>query len=462
MSEQTETQRLGLVDALVDYVMRFRREHIDDHAVRWAGFCFLDMFGCMLAACAPEFTATGILARFAELEGGQGKASLVGRPWQTSATAAALFNGTLGYYADNEPRHTGSVSHILPCVVPAALAIAEEKGASGEDFLVASVVGIEVGCRVAGALDPKALYARGFHPTSVGGVFGAAAAAGHMLGLNRIQWGRTLGLAAQQACGLLAWVDDPTEHSRPLSCGFAARNGLSAARLAFWGCGGPPDPFEGKYSIFESFSGTRKPELITGGGAEGLAVGQMAAKRHVSCGFLHAGLDALLDLMKRESLTIGEIDAMDLRLATSPAKVVDNSEIRSHNAQYILSACARYGRITTDDILTDKRSDPEIARLSRNVRVIYDHELEQIYPKQFSSIITVTTREGRRLENRVDYPKGWPQNPLTDEEWLDKYMYMATQTATEQQARRIADLTLNLNSVSDVRQLGEALALRYH
>ncbi len=460
MTAPSTARRTRLADALVDFALRFREAAIDPAARHWAKYCLLDLFGCMLAATSPRFTAVGILERFLQEEGGHPIASLAGLKSQSSRTLAALVNGVLGYYCDSEPRHTNSVVHILPAVVPAALAIGEAEGVTGSDFFGAVVLGVEIGCRVSQALDPKALYARGFHPTSIGGVFGAAAAAGHLLGLGDAAWRNTLGLAAQQACGLLAWVDDVTEHSRPLNPGLAARNGVAAAMWARLGMGGPPDPFDGKYEIFTAFSGTRRPEGVTDGLGSRLLIAELAAKRHVSCGFLHAGLDALLDLMAEHALSIRDIDRMALHLARTAARVVDDNPIKSHHAQYVLAVAALNGRVTIEDILGEGVSHPEVGRLSRHITVVYDDELEKLYPRQYSSILVIRTRDGRTLERRVDWPRGWPQNPMTDAQWMDKYMTLATARCTPAEASRIAELTLAIEDVRDVRVLGAALSLR--
>src|SRR5262249_43037203 len=149
---------------------------------------------------------------------------------------------------------------------------------------------IEVACRVSFALGPRALYARGFHPSAVCGTFGAAAAAARLLHLPAARVQVALGLALQQASGLLAWASDPTESSRPLNPGLAARNGVTAAYLARLGFGGPPTPFEKPYDAFTAFSGERHPEALLDGWGRRWHLPGLAYKRHASCAFTHPGL----------------------------------------------------------------------------------------------------------------------------------------------------------------------------
>ena len=307
------------------------------------------------------------------------------------------------------------------------------------------------------ALDPRALYARGFHPSAVAGTFGATAAAGCLLRLGGDAWRNALGLAALQASGLLSWTSDHTEQSRPLNIGIAARNGVTAASLAALGFGGPAAVFEGKYDIFHAFSGVRRPERLVDDLGRRFAVLGFAIKRYSCCAFLHPGLDALLSLLEAERVAARDIAAIELRFPKSGASVIDNNELRSHSAQYILPVAAVRREITIDDILTDRREDAEIARLSRGVRVVHDDALDERYPDEYSSVVSVTLHDGRELRRRVDRAKGTPENPMTADEVVAKYTAMASRACGEARARDIAGLILHLDELDDVRRLGDAI-----
>lgn len=442
-----------------DFLANFSSAVIDAHTNMRAKQTFLDLFGTMLAASSPRYQASSIMEEYIRREGGRELASLVGRSLRTTPTLGALYNGTLAYYCDNEPHHPETVMHAPAVVVPAALAVGEAEGRDGEAFIASSILGIDVACRFSAALDPKALYSRGFHPSAVAGVFGATAACGYLLRLTRQQWRNAFGLAGLQACGLLAWTSDHTENSRPFNCGLAARNGVTAASLAALGFGGPPEILNGKYDLFRAFSGVRHDHRLTEDLGSRFYVAELAHKLYASCAFLHPGLDALMGLMSQESLTIKQIESMDLHFARSGAAVIDNNELKSHNAQYILAVAALRGKVTVDDILTDRLQHPEVARLAQNTKVIYDDNLDALYPRQYSSMLTIRTTNGRTLTKRVDWPRGYPQNPLTGNEVMEKFMAMATQRCARKQASYIAQLTLNLEEIGNVNQLGMALSL---
>jgi len=301
--------------ALAQRISRFRYRDLPPDVVAHAKLYLLDTIGAMLAAAAPRYPASRIMMRFVRELGGTRESTLVGQGVRTSCVDAALANGTLAYYCDIEPLHVGAILHALAVVVPASLAVAEREESNGRRFLASVVLGVEVATRVSYAFDPVALYDRGFHPTAVAGVFGAAAAAGYLFRLSPERQAVALGLAMQQASGLLAWANDPTEHSRPFNPGLAARNGVTAACLARLGFGGPPAPFDGKYDAFTAFSGSANPDALADGWGERFHLPDYAYKLYSSCAFTHPGLDALLGLesshvvqnLMRRSLRMGVV-----------------------------------------------------------------------------------------------------------------------------------------------------------
>jgi len=342
-------------------------------------------------------------------------------------------------------------------MVPTALAVAEKEGAGGKRFLEAMLLGIEVTCRVSYALNPVALYNRGFHPSAVCGAFGAAAAAGHLFRLGAPRFGIALGLAMQQASGLLAWASDHTENSRPFNPGLAARNGTTAAYLASLGFGGPPNPFEGKYDAFTAFSGERHPEALLADWGTHYYLPEFAYKLYSSCSFTHPGLDALLGIAREHRLTSADVRTIVLRFPKSGAHMIDDNELKSHCAQYILPVGLVFGGVTIDDILEDRLRHPEVARLRAATRMVADPELDAAYPERYTSIVEVGTTDDRTLSHRVEYAKGTMQNPLTPEEIHAKYLKLATTVTTVGRAEQIAETVRRIDRLPDVARLAGLL-----
>jgi len=228
---------MKLADRLWDRLGPLRVSDMPPDARRVAGHCVLDWFGCALAGSQEPLSA--ILR--AEFGGQTGPCSVVGTDLRCSPGAAALRNGAASHALDYDDAHSAVGGHPTVPVFPAALAQAEELGASGEALLAAFVVGVEVESRI-GALVGSEPYRRGWHSTSTLGVHGAAAAACHLLGASNEQFGHALGLAASQSSGLKANFGTMT---KPFHAGHAAERGLLSARLAMRGFTSNPEAVEG-------------------------------------------------------------------------------------------------------------------------------------------------------------------------------------------------------------------------
>ncbi len=447
------TEPVSRSTQLAERLADFRLRDVPPEVVAHAKLILLDTLGAMLAASSRRFSATRILLDFVRRLGGRPESSLVGQRLKTSCVNAALFNGTLAYYCDIEPHHVGGILHAPAVIVPTSLAVAEKEGATGTRFLEAMILGIEVTCRVSFALNPVAMYNRGFHPSAICGAFGAAAAAGHLFRLSAPKFAIALGLAMQQASGLLAWASDQTENSRPFNPGLAARNGTSAAYLARLGFGGPPTPFEGKYDAFTAFSGEGNPDALLADWGKHYYLPEFAYKLYSSCSFTHPGLDALLDLAHQHKLTSEEVQEIVLRFPASGAHMIDENALQSHCAQYILPVGLVYGQVMIDDILQDRLRHSEVARLRAHTRVVGDADLDRTYPERYASIVEVTTTEGRHLSRRVEHAKGTMENPLTAEEIYQKYRRLATTVTSPVHAEKIADLVQRIDRLPDLTGL---------
>jgi 2-methylcitrate dehydratase PrpD len=450
--------RAGSVSAaLAERIAAFRARDVAPRVRAHAKLALLDTLGAMLAAASPRYPAGRIVMDLVRDLGGAATSTLVGQGRRSSAVHAALANGTLAYSCDIEPHHAGAILHAPAVIVPTVLAVGEAGGVSGRQLLAALVLGIEVAGRVSDALDPVALYGRGFHPTAVCGTFGAAAAAGWLLGLDPGRQAIALGLALQQASGLLAWAADPTEHSRPLNPGLAARNGITAAQLARLGFGGPPAPFDGPYDAFTAFSGTARPEALATPWATRWYTAELAYKRYASCAFTHPALDGLLGLAREEGLTARRTDRIRLRFPARGAHMIDAHPLRSHCAQYVLPVALVYGQVAIDDILLDRTRHPDVARLGARTTVVPDRALDPEYPRRYTSIVEIRATDGRTFRRRVTAARGTPENPMSPAEIRAKFQALAGGAAGARRAAALAEAVDRLERAPDLRVLAGLL-----
>lgn len=250
------TKHSGTTDRFPKFVEDRAFEQLPEPVVIRTKEIVYDGLGALLSAMSVSYDIGRVIERFISESGGKPESQVFGMTLRTNCVLAALANGTFGYYCDIESIRPNSIMHAIAVVTPAALAVSERQYSSGKDVLSAVVVGIDVACRVSCTLNATALYARGFHRRCVAGTFGAMAAASRLLRLTGLALRNAFGLAGTETAGLLAWVIDPTEHSRPFNImGLASGHGVFAAQLAACGFGGPHAIFEGKYSLGQAFTG---------------------------------------------------------------------------------------------------------------------------------------------------------------------------------------------------------------
>ncbi len=446
-------------ERFADFLATFSFARLPAGVVAHTKRVVLDTLGAMIAAAPPRYSASRIITEFARQQGGPAESSVTGREYKVGAVNAALANATLGYCCDVESHHPGAIMHGAAIAVPTALAIGEREGSSGKSYLAAVVAGMEAACRASYAVNPNDLYNRGFHPSAVCGSFGATAATGHLLGLDRQAFANALGLDATEASGLLAWASDHTENSRPFNPGIAARNGTTAALLARMGFGAPQGIFdmESKYNVYRAWSTDPYPEELTAALHERYFIIEVAFKLYSCCAFIHPALDGLIEIAQREKLGIGDVESMTLRFAHTGRPIIDDNPLKSHSAQYILPIGLLDRRIVIDDILQDRRSDPRLAALSERVQVVGDDEMEKGYPDHYPSIIEVRTKGGATFREHVEWPRGYPQNPVGEAELRRKFFDLASPVCGHERAERIASLVEGIEGLEDIGALGDLM-----
>jgi 2-methylcitrate dehydratase PrpD len=423
----------------------------------------LDTLGAMLSASRPVFPGPRRLAQFLAADGPAGDCTIVGTTLRASATDAALMNGYLGYALDIESHHGAAVMHAAAAVLPAALAEAQQDGASGDRLLTAVALGIDVACRVSLAIGPNDLYNRGFHPTPIAGSFGAAAGIGVLKRFDGPTFARAFGLASTMTGGLLAWASDESEESRPFNPGTAARNGLTAGRLAALSFGAPVGIFdrEMKYNVFRAWSedGRGQPDELLRDLGERFAVDELIIKRHACCAFLHPGVDGLLDILEATDLAPDEIEAITMRFPRTGAPIINAKPLRSHRAQYILPVATARRQVDFADVITDRSAEAVIAALSDRVEFIEDDELDPLYPERYTTVLRVATLDGVTHERRVDFARGTPENPMSDDEIVAKFRQLAAGRAGAERAERIATVVGELERQARLDPLFELLTM---
>lgn len=418
----------------------------------------IDLIGSILRAAHEADSTASLLAALARLGlDAPGPCIVFGLNRRYAPAAAALLNGALGHSLDFDDTHADSSLHPSAPVVPAALAAAEITGASGRELLAAIVAGYEVCCRLGNALDPTAHYARGFHPTATAGTFGAAAAAGKLLGLDSDGLVSAFGIAASQAAGSLQFLVNGAWNKR-YQVGAAAMNGLIAATLAHEGFVGATEAIEGKHGFLHGYSdGADASKAVDDLGTvwETMKVG---VKPYPACRYTHAAVDGLLALAGEHGLTHRDITAVTVGLhrngiVLTGAPITEKRRPRSvvegqFSMPFAAAVALLKGRFGWDDYAL--LGHPDIEALTERIDVVQDPSLEGL-THPFGATLVVQTAKDRFIL-RIPDPSGEPATFPNAEAAAAKFLTLSRPVLNDGAERLHARLTA-LPDLADVRDL---------
>jgi len=411
---------------LAAFAASLRCEDIPAPVLRRTEDLFLDWLGSTLAGRGAR--AVQAIEQYAQAMGPAGGAAevLISRR-TTSPHFAAMVNAAASHVVEQDDVHNGSVFHPAAVVFPAALAIAQATGASGGDFLAASVAGYEVGIRVGEFLGRS--HYRVFHTTATAGTLAAAAAAGRLLGLDAAAMLHAFGSAGTQAAGLWEFLRDAAD-SKQLHCAHAASAGLASAWLARDGLTGARRILEGEQGLAAGMSSDADPARLTAGLGQRWATAETSFKFHASCRHTHPSADALLALMREHRLAADDIAEVRALVHQGAIDVLGRVvvPVTVHQGKFsmgtVLGLIAEFGRAGLDEF--DRHFlAPRVAALRDRVRIELDAEVDAAYPQRWIGKVVVVTRDGRTLRARVDEPKGDPGNTLSRAEIEDKARRLA-------------------------------------
>jgi 2-methylcitrate dehydratase PrpD len=343
---------------------------------------------------------------------GKAEAILIGHGQAASAWDAALVNGAAAHALELDDDHRIAVLHPGAVVAPAALAAAEAEGASGTTFLRAMLVGYEVMCRLGQVFRGSQFY-HGVHPTSLCGVFGAAAAAAVAMGLDRETFVNTLGIAGTQASGLTEWRTAGTWIKR-LHPGRAAQTGVLSARLARNGFTGPATIFEGEGGFFRaySFGEIIDAEAMTRDLGRTYSAFGTAIKPYPCCRFGHGAIDLAI-AAHQDGLKTDAIAGIGVRIYRTDVLTYHSEPKNPVDAQfnlpYMIAVALLRGRVGLEDFTEEAIRARVVRDLCAKVAVTDDPEFTADYPDLYKVELTIDLRDESRRTYFSDCPNGDPE-----------------------------------------------------
>jgi 2-methylcitrate dehydratase PrpD len=453
---------MSITPTLAAFTAAIRLDALPPEVVTRARFLVLDLVGNIVRARHDAESTPALLSAVRALGYGGGSCFVFGDTDRYTPPGAALTNGVLAHSLDFDDTHAAGTLHPGAPVIPAAIAAGEMVGASGAEVLAGIIAGYEVMCRVAVALPAGDHYQRGYHPSATCGVFGAAAAASRVFGLDGAGVESALGIALSQSAGSLQFLVNGAWTKR-FQVGWAGMAGLSAATLAREGFKGAAEALDGRHGFLSTYAPNPNPARAVQDLGSVFELMATAVKPYPSCRYGHAGIDAMLALQAEhqfnpadiETITYGTSHAGMLLVGApaekkaNPQNVVDGQ----FSGPFVLSAALTTGKMNWDTYAA--LEDPDIRALLPKIVCEQDPEIEAEFPTNMSAKVTVLTG-GRRYSKTVVVPKGEPSNFLTETELRAKFTGLTEAVLGRVRSDNLADAVLRIDRTTNISSLANA------
>ena len=458
MSTAQETAKKETVTATMSrWAAGLEFKDLSADAVYQAKRFLLDSLGCALGGYQQHDVkiALSVLDEIA----GPGLATVIGTGRRIDPVSASLANALMircmdynDIYWKQDPSHPSDI-------FPAAIAGCERAGSGGKELLVGLVLGHEFEMRLCEAAFPG-IRERGWHHATLT-AFVSPIVAGRALRLTWEQIQHAIGISASRHCTLGAVTAGKLTMMKNTVDPMATQSGVFAALLAEKGYSGPEHVIDGKEGLTHVFGPEWKLGLLTDGLGESWRITQCGMKAFPTEALTHTPISAVLDLVKTNDLHPEQVEKIQIRSMARAADILSDpskydphtKETADHSLPYVIAAALVERQVTPAQFTMEKILDPKIREQLRKVEVVADPEIEKVFPALQRVIVNINTTDGRSFSKQLDYPKGDPRNPLTDQEVEEKFAALADGVLSNSAQKRVKEAVWNLERAGSVSEL---------
>lgn len=454
---------MNLATELANYVDSVNYGDISEKVLHETKKRIIDSLGCAIGALNSDPVKAS--RKIAEAVVAKEGATLFGTKRKSSSDLAAFVNGIMVRYFDyndtylsKEPAHPSD--NIGPC-----FSVAESEGCSGKDLLLSIILAYEIQCRLCDAAD---IRHRGWDHVCYG-LASSALASGKLMGLSPEKMTQAVNLALNSHITMRQVRAGELSMWKGCSFANAARNGVFSALLAREGMTGPSPIFEGEMGFFKQVSGPFQLNVGDFGGRNGsFKIAETYLKFFPAEIHSQTSIWAALEVRKKigkpddiSSVEIAAHEAGYTILGKDPEKWDPlTKETADHSLPYIVGMALLEGKIDNSTYSERKFRDPKVLDFLKKITVVEDKTLSAKYPEAVPNRVTVKLGSGEVVSKQVDYHKGHPKNPMSDEEVEEKFRRLSGKYLSKNQAARILDTVWNLEKVKDVSKVVALLTVK--
>jgi 2-methylcitrate dehydratase PrpD len=392
--------------------------------------------------------------RLARRLGGPQEALAIGVRALVGAPQAALANAMAAHADETDDSHVGGRFHPGCAIIPAALALAECHGRRGTDLLRATALGYDIGARAVMALGVRSADTARFSTHSIGGNFGATAAAAALAGLDALGAAHALSYAVQQTSGVPYWRRDKDHIEKAFDFGgMGARNGVFAALMVSEGWTGVEGVLTGAPSYLSAFTDSPVPDALSDGLGHRYEIMEAAIKKWCVGSPIQAALDSLTALMGRHGLTPASVARITAIMPDDRLHIVDDRAMPDVCLQHLLAVTLIDGGLGFAEAHDHARmQDPAVLDLRKRIFAIPDKGLSDARPPR-QAIVEIETTDGHVLREHTRAVLGTPSNPMSRAQVAAKALDLMAPILGDAAAKRLVTAVLDIDGVADVRSL---------
>ena len=414
---------------------------------------------CAVTCAGASFQSEKLNKYYAFAEPENGAYTAIGTGKKLVLKEAVFLNGLNGHALDFDDGTNSGIIHLGSPIFSLLLPLAQKYDIPLDKLLHAAVVGYETSYTMAVSIQPghKAL---GYHATGTCGVLGAAIAASYMLDFTEEERFNAFATACVSATGMLKVLDDGSE-LKPYNVAKTSLLALTSIQLAKAGFKGHPDPLGGNRGYLKMMTGREdielKPVMLNGT----YAIEKTYTKPYASCRYTHPSIEAAIMIRNKNGLRAEDVESIYIKTYSLAVSGHDHTDIPgSYSAKmsipYSVAVGFIYGKAGLQEFTDEMVRDRTVVELTKKVTVSADEEISAAFPEKQTAVVTLKTKDGRSFTESVDYPKGEPENPLTEKEFKDRYDGLFAYAGYDKSVSdRIYDYVMNCGN--SVRELLEML-----
>jgi 2-methylcitrate dehydratase PrpD len=438
---------LNLTNRLITFLYNFSKRDFETEVRTQAKRCLLDYLGVTFAGSFALGEKLDLLIK--QFDRGLHEAPVIGASKRVSFENAAYINGISSHLLELDDGVRFGGIHAGAPIFSALLALAETESISGEQLIRGIITGYEAAIRLASAMQPHH-HDRGYHPTGTCGAIGATIALSVALNFTLEEMKTAFSSAAVNSAGTLKVLEGASE-LKPLNVSNAALNAIMAIHNARVGFMTPDDVLLGNSGLISMMAGDYSKSILLNPNKEP-AIMNVYFKIFAACRHCHSPIEALLNIVRGFKILPEDIKSIKVKtysyvMGKHDHKTVVSPASAKMSIPYSIAVALLYGSAHDEHFSYKTIQSPLVKEIIEKIEIIEDLELSKLVPNRRPSIVEVLLHNGDLYKEQVDFPKGEPENPLSNQELSEKFkMLMEIAGKSENTVEDIISIVFNLES----------------